>query len=118
MTDREILTRLVDHYHLVLKNICNPEYCAQESYEMKKHIESAKCHQGVCYVSYAVFGVPIAERWWMKQFEETSIPVKTPFGTAEYGYWFTPPMECFTVKDLKQAISLRLNRLTEILNSI
>jgi hypothetical protein len=106
MEDKEVIQLILKKYDEVLNRIVKDDM--KDDYNrMINYIEDNNCEHGICKYSRIILGVAVAERWWITQFQR-----------APDSFWANVPRRCFSTESIINAISFRVNKLTEILNSI
>lgn len=105
MDDRNLLKEILRHYDEVLNYIIRPEIFA-EPVKVKQFLIDKGVDKGICRYSRVYIGVPICERWWIKEYSPND------------EYWFPTSENVWTSKEMVLCISRRVERLTEILNSL
>lgn len=104
MNDKEIVTKLIDHYQNVLDYITKPDIA---DIDIIYYINKTRTEDGLCLCARVLFGVDICQRWWIMQF---------CVGTKRY--WYETPEDLNSSEEKIGSVSFRLNKLKEILNSI
>lgn len=104
MEDKEIIPALIKRYESVLNTILG---FTNDPLRIKSFLNNMRCDQGVCYASRAIFGTIVNERKWVKENLK-----------GNKVYWWEIAKNCYTSNELIACISFRLDRLTEILNSL
>lgn len=104
MNDRQIIEKLIEDYSIALNYIIKPEMMV-EPVKIREYLVLSSMSSGICAYSRIQIGVAIADRWWITQYEGDR-------------FWFQTTRNVYTSKEMINCISLRVNRLTEILNSL
>jgi hypothetical protein len=105
MTDREIVEKCLASYHEALNEIIKPEMNYIE--DVFQYLKQRKMLRGVCFFARCILHVDICEHWFISQFTSES-----------NWYWFPVPEQLDVKADMIESISLRVERLQEILNSM
>jgi hypothetical protein len=103
MTDREIVEKCLSSYDEALSAIIKME----NTQDVYSYLASRHMQYGVCAFARWKLCVDICGHWFI-----------TDYQVEPDGFWHIMPDECTTLKEMIGAISFRVERLQEILNSM
>lgn len=100
MTKKEILTKLIKKYTLVLREIKNVRTYGK----VYKILRDNNCHIGICRAAEYNFNTWLYSKVWVKKEKN------------EYGmYWYNCPYQVDTKKETIECLEYRINKMKEIL---
>jgi hypothetical protein len=103
MEDKEVVQILLNHYSSVLNHIAGQN----DPQRIMNYLVIQYVHRGVCNYSRIKLGVNVCDRWWINKYK-----------SGPHIYWGIIPEHQPDARGMILAISLRVDKLHNILNEI